>query len=126
MLNDRRAVGNIPAADMDRARRFYQQTLGFAASTETPAGVYYAGGEGTGFFLYPTNGAGQASHTLLSFNSDDLSADVRDLKAKGVAFEDYDIPGIVKTVDSVATMGGARAAWFRDSEGNIIGLIEGM
>ena len=73
--------------------------------------------------VYETQFAGTAQNTALGIDSDDFDRDLADLKAKGVTFNDYDLPGI-KTVDGVIELGGMRTAWFNDSEGNIIALGE--
>lgn len=77
-------------------------------------------GDGTTLLLYPHGGT-KADHTAAGFTVENVEQAVKDMKAKGVVFEDYDFPGL-KTVDSVATLGEAKAAWFKDPEGNIIGL----
>jgi CheY-like chemotaxis protein/catechol 2,3-dioxygenase-like lactoylglutathione lyase family enzyme len=127
MLKDRPATAMIPAKDFARARGWYADKLGLTPSEEFPDGggaVYVLGG-GLRAFLYPTEYAGTAQHTLLSFDSPDLAADMQALRAKGVSFLDYDLPGL-KTVDGVATFGPVKNAWARDSEGNILGFVQGM
>lgn len=123
MLTDRRIHATIPAADLGRARRWYEERLGFVPIRELPGGLMYDAAEGTRFILYPTPNAGQSPNTLMGFATPDIDAEVRELKARGVVFEDYDFPNL-KTVDSIATTGPSRAAWFRDSEGNIIGIVQ--
>lgn len=123
MLTDRRIHSTIPAADLGRARRWYEERLGFVPIRELPGGLMYEAAEGTRFVLYPTPNAGQSPNTLMGFATSDIEAEVRELKARGVVFEDYDFPTL-KTVDSIATTGPTRAAWFRDSEGNIIGIVQ--
>jgi len=121
MLSTRRMYATIPAADLDRARRWYQEKLGISPRAEEPMGVIYDLGGGTGFLLYSTPNAGQAPNTLASFESSDVRADVTALRKRGVVFEEYDMPGL-KTVDGIATLGGRDAAWFKDSEGNILAI----
>jgi catechol 2,3-dioxygenase-like lactoylglutathione lyase family enzyme len=121
MLTNDRAYATIPAADMDRAKRWYKDKLGLAPTREDELGATYKVGGGTGFVLYPTPNAGKAPNTLLSFQTDDVIAEVRDLRAHGVVFEEYDMPGL-KTVDGIATMGQYHGAWFKDSEGNILAV----
>ncbi len=123
MLSDRRVYATIPAADIARARQWYEEKLGLTPRSGEAMGLIYELGGGTGFLLYPTSNAGQAPNTLATFSSEDVSADVAGLKARGVVFEDYDFPGI-KTVNSVASIGGRSAAWFKDSEGNILAIGE--
>jgi catechol 2,3-dioxygenase-like lactoylglutathione lyase family enzyme len=112
----------IPASDLQRAIRFYRDTLGLEVSMETEEGVRFDCG-GTQLFVYPTRSAGQAAHTLAAWRITDLDAEVAALRTRGVTFEEYDLPGL-KTVDGVAEWGGLRGAWFKDSEGNILGVTE--
>lgn len=122
MLNDRRVYATIPASDMARAKRWYQEKLGLMPTSENELGAVYRLGGGTAFFLYPTEmNAGKAPNTLMSFAANDLEADVRALKDRGVVFEEYDFPGL-KTVNSIATFGDYKGAWFKDSEGNILAI----
>jgi catechol 2,3-dioxygenase-like lactoylglutathione lyase family enzyme len=123
MLADAPVTPSIPAADLERAKRFYRDTLGLKLSIEMEAGVGFDCG-GTQLFVYPTPSAGQAAHTLAGWTVTDLDAEMADLRARGITFEEYDLPGI-KTVNGVAETGGVRGAWFKDSEGNILGLMEG-
>jgi hypothetical protein len=81
----------------------------------------YDAGSGTSFLIYPTPNAGKAPNTLMAFSSKDVRADVIALRALGVVFEEYDFPGL-KTVQGVAKLGDIEAAWFKDSEGNILGI----
>ena len=124
MLTSSRVEANIPAADLKRARGFYEDVLGFEPSAETAdVWVSYRTGGGTTFNLYETQYAGQAGHTIAQWHVDDIEAEVRDLKGKGVRFEVYDdMPG-VEWAGEIATMPGmGRAAWFTDTEGNIMCL----
>ncbi|MEO8250948.1 MAG: VOC family protein [Chloroflexota bacterium] len=123
MLTQRRIHATIPAADLGRARQWYEAMLGFKPIRELPGGLMYDAAEGTRFIIYPTPNAGQSPNTLMGFATPDIEAEVRELKGRGVVFEDYDFPNL-KTVDSIATTGPTRAAWFRDSEGNIIGIVQ--
>ena len=115
MLNERRTHTTIPAADIDRAVRWYEEKLGWKPTRRLPSGVSYGTPEDTRFVIYPSPNAGKAPQTVMGFRT-------ADLKAHGVVFEEYDLPGL-KTVGSIAAMGDVRAAWFRDSEGNILGIV---
>jgi predicted enzyme related to lactoylglutathione lyase len=122
MLNNSRVEANIPAADLSRARDFYASALGLTPVRDV-AGVnlVYETVGGTRFNIYETAYAGQAGHTIAQFHVDDLDAEVHDLKAKGVTFEVYDdMPGVQwdGEIASIEELG--RAAWFKDSEGNIL------
>ena len=113
----------LPAKDVARARAFYEGKLGFRASEEIAGGVAYAFANGTGCFLYPTPNAGTSKASQAFWQVEDIEREVADLKAKGVKFEDYDMPGM-KTKDGIATAGGAKAAWFKDTEGNTLALVQ--
>jgi len=123
VLGDARIDATIPTTDLDRARDFYGRTLGLRPAGGPGHGrelVYECGG-GTRLLVYERASAGTAEHTLAHFIVADLDAAVRELRGRGVAFEEYDLPGIT-TVDGIATFEDFRAAWFRDPDGNIIGL----
>jgi catechol 2,3-dioxygenase-like lactoylglutathione lyase family enzyme len=122
MLTDYQMQATIPAHDLERARKFYAEKLGLTPSRETMGGLVYEYA-GSWFLLYPSQGAGTAEHTIAGWVVDDLEAEVAELRDRGVVFEEYDMPGL-KTVDGIATTGDERAAWFKDSEGNILGLGE--
>lgn len=122
MLANRDVHATVPATDLDRARRFYADKLGLVPTSETEGGLVYEGPSGW-FLLYPSGGAGTAQHTLMGWQVEDIEAEVADLKARGVVFEEYDWPTL-KTVNSIAEAPGGRAAWFKDSEGNILGLVQ--
>jgi predicted enzyme related to lactoylglutathione lyase len=115
----------IPAADVQRARHFYEDKLGFSPGEEIAGGVSYEFAQGTGAFLYPTPNAGTSKASQAFWQVDDVDALVTALKAKGVVFENYDMPG-ERTPSGAIIAGGAKAAWFRDSEGNIMALIQDM
>jgi predicted enzyme related to lactoylglutathione lyase len=119
MLTTSRVEANIPAADLGRARAFYAETLGLTPTREM-AGVNlaYETERGTAFNIYETAFAGQAGHTIAQWHVDDIESEVRDLKAKGVTFEVYDMPGVRWDGEIASLEGLGRAAWFKDSEGN--------
>ncbi|MGA5820188.1 VOC family protein [Kitasatospora sp. NPDC094028] len=123
MLGDAPVLAMIPAADLARAKAFYTDTLGLKLVEETPEDVTFESG-GTQFGMYETPSGGQAAHTLASFKVADLDGEMAALRARGITFEEYDFPGL-KTVDGVAAgSDGLRAAWFKDSEGNILCVAE--
>ncbi len=127
MLSNAKVTANIPASDLTRARAFYADKLGLTPSTELRGEeLIYETSGGTVFSIYETSFAGQAGHTIAQWHVDDIEAEVRDLKAKGVVFEQYDMPG-VEWNDGVASMDGmGRSAWFKDSEDNILCIHEGL
>src|SRR5664279_4073636 len=122
MLKNSDVHSTIPAHDLNRARQFYADMLGLTPSREEPGGLIYQL-PNSWFLLYPSSGAGTAQHTVMGWLVSDLETEVRELKARGVIFEEYDLPGF-KTVNSIATTGPTRAAWFKDSEGNLLGIVQ--
>jgi len=122
MLNDSKVTANIPAGDLERARRFYADTLGLSPTDENPGGVVYTTAGGTTFFLYQTEYAGQAGHTIAQFHVTDVDQEVKQLRDKGVQFEHYDLPGMTWEGDIASNPEMGRAAWFKDSEGNTLCL----
>ena len=125
MLQKSPMYAYIPAKDVARARQFYEQKLGFKPKQETAGGVVYECGEGTACFLYPTPNAGTSKASQAFWQVADIEREVAELKSRGVKFEEYDSPGM-KMVNSIATAGGAKSAWFRDSEGNIMAVIQSV
>jgi predicted enzyme related to lactoylglutathione lyase len=126
MLNDSKVTANIPAGDIMRARDFYADKLGLTPATELPGEVLiYRTAGGTEFQVYRTEYAGQAGHTIAQWHVADIESEVRDLKAKGVSFEVYDMPGVRWDGEIASMEGMGRAAWFKDSEGNILCIDEG-
>ncbi len=126
MLNDSKVEANIPASDLQRARDFYADKLGLTPSAEYGGeALAYRTAGGTAFNVYRTEYAGQAGHTIAQWHVADIEAQVRDLKAKGVAFETYDMPGVQWDGEIAEIPGMGRAAWFKDSEGNIMCVDQG-
>ena len=126
MLSSARVEANIPAGDIERAKAFYADKLGLTPSAEpVPGYLRYETNDGTAFNIYQTQYAGQAGHTIAQIHVQDVEKEVGELKAKGVAFEVYDMPG-VEWNGQVATLPGmGKAAWFKDSEGNIMCVDDG-
>jgi predicted enzyme related to lactoylglutathione lyase len=123
MLQTHPMYAYLPATDVARARRFYEGKLGFSPGAELSGGVTYEFANGTACFLYPTPNAGTSKASQAFWAVDDIEREVADLKARGVRFERYDIPDAQVDGD-IVTGGGARAAWFKDSEGNILAVIQ--
>jgi len=113
----------IPARDLARARKFYEQKLGLKPKQEINGGVAYEFGGGTAAFLYPTPNGGTSKASQAFWQVADVAAEVAELKKRGVKFEEYNTPGM-KTVNSILSAGGAKAAWFKDSEGNTMAIIQ--
>ena len=121
MLQKSPMYAYIPAKDVARARQFYEQKLGFTPGKELPGGVSYEFAGGTACFLYLTPNAGTSAASQAFWEVENIESEVAELRAKGVTFEDYGMPN---TVNQITTAGGAKAAWFKDSEGNIMAIIQ--
>jgi catechol 2,3-dioxygenase-like lactoylglutathione lyase family enzyme len=128
ILTTARVATRLPAQDLDRARAWYRDMLGLEPSETREGGLLYRMGDGE-FALFASAGAPSGQHTQMGFEVDDIRAAVAELKARGVVFEDAGIPGL-PMVDSVVEVPGNYpskgrgefGAWFRDSEGNLLGL----
>jgi predicted enzyme related to lactoylglutathione lyase len=121
MLSGSKVEANIPASDLGRARDFYADKLGLTPIEEFGGeALAYRTDGGTAFNIYRTAYAGQAGHTIAQWHVDDIESEVRDLKTKGVQFEVYDMPGVTWDGEIASMEGMGRAAWFKDSEGNIL------
>jgi len=112
----------IPVSDVVRARQFYEEKVGLQPKELYVGGVIYECG-GTEVFMYPTPNAGTSKASQAFWSVDDVEAEVNELKARGVKFEEYDMPGMAMK-NSIATGGGAKAAWFKDTEGNIMAVVQ--
>lgn len=130
MWENAEVATRLPCQDLNRARAFYRDKLGLEPVEERPGGLLYRLG-GTRFALFASAGAASGEHTQMAFDVTDLAATVGELRRRGVVFEDVDVPGL-RTVDGIAEVAGnypskgtgERAAWFRDSEGNLLGIGE--
>jgi predicted enzyme related to lactoylglutathione lyase len=123
MLQSSSMYAYIPARDMTRARNFYEHKLGLKAKQEINGGVVYEFGKGTACFMYPTPNAGTSKASQAFWAVDDIVRQVAELKQHGVQFEHYDMPEMKREGD-IYTGEGARAAWFKDSEGSILAIIQ--
>ena len=122
MLKDSTVTANIPAADLARARAWYADKLGLTPVAENPSGLVYTTAGGSSFFVYQTEFAGQAGHTIAQWHVADLKAEVAELKQRGVVFEHYDMPEVTWDGDVASFSDMGSIAWFKDSEDNILGL----
>jgi catechol 2,3-dioxygenase-like lactoylglutathione lyase family enzyme len=121
-LTDGSAWATIAVSDLNRAKNFYEGTLGFKASHEDPnMGILYDAGDGTKFLVYPSQFAGTSQSTCVTFDVGDFDVTMKDLREKGITFEEYDLP-YMKTVDGVAEFAGMKGAWFKDPDGNILAI----
>jgi len=129
MLADSYVATRIPVRDLERARAFYADKLGLVPAEERPGGLRYECRSGS-FAIYETSNAASGTHTQMGFEVEDLDTVVAELRRRGVVFEDVDVPGL-ETTDGIAQVEGnypsrggvgEKAIWFRDSEGNLLGV----
>jgi catechol 2,3-dioxygenase-like lactoylglutathione lyase family enzyme len=128
MLRSAKVATRLPAQDLERAKAFYSEKLGLDPVEERPGGLLYRCG-GAEFGLFESAGESSGDHTQMGWEVDDIEATVAELRERGVVFEEYDLPGLT-TVNGIAEIEGnypskgigERAAWFRDSEGNMLGI----
>jgi catechol 2,3-dioxygenase-like lactoylglutathione lyase family enzyme len=130
MLDDARVAARLPVQNLQRARAFYSEKLGMEPAEERDGGLLYPGGSGE-FALFESAGTSPGTFTQMAWEVDDIEATVAELRARGVVFEEVDLPGLT-TVNGIAAISGnypskgsgERAAWFRDSEGNMLGVSQ--
>jgi catechol 2,3-dioxygenase-like lactoylglutathione lyase family enzyme len=130
MLKHAKVATRLPAQDLDRARAFYADKLGLDPVEEREGGLRYVCGA-CEFALFASAGAASGGHTQMGWEVQDIEATVSELRSRGVIFEEVDLPGL-RTTDGIADIAGnypskgvgERAAWFRDSEGNMLGIGE--
>lgn len=132
MVEYTHVAARLPARDLERARTFYAEKLGLEPIEERPGGLLYQCGSGR-FALFASAGAASGAHTQLALEVGDIDTAVEQLRSRGVVFEEYALPGL-RTVNGIADITGnypsvgtgERAAWFRDSEGNLLGISQSM
>jgi predicted enzyme related to lactoylglutathione lyase len=122
MLRNAPIRAYIPASNITRARKFYEEIVGLQAKEEYAGGVVYECG-GAGVFMYPTPNAGTSKASQAFWQVNDVEAEVAELKARGVKFEEYDMPGVTMK-NGIMIGGGAKTAWFKDTEGNILAVSQ--
>jgi catechol 2,3-dioxygenase-like lactoylglutathione lyase family enzyme len=124
MLTDALFHPSLAVADLGRAKAWYAEKLGWNPMAELEGLAIYKVGE-TYFTLYQSEYAGTAQNTVMNWTVDDITSTVEELRGRGLTFEEYDL-GEVKTVDGIMTdPAGFKNAWFKDPDGNIVGLISG-
>jgi catechol 2,3-dioxygenase-like lactoylglutathione lyase family enzyme len=121
MLADKRVHAVMPTHDVERLAAFYRDTLGLRVRAERPSAVIFETSPGSVFVVSRTGSLSTGAHTQMAFSVTDLDAEVADLRSRGVEPEAYEMP---KTENGVATLPAGRAAWFRDPDGNLVGLFE--
>ena len=123
MLSDHSAIPVLAVTDMERARAFYEGTLGFSSEGDVPDGVVYRTSNG-GFLVYPSAYAGTNRATAISFqlSADAFDTEVDALRAAGIEFQTFDLPGDATWTDGVLSDGTMRAAWFTDPDGNVLNV----
>jgi catechol 2,3-dioxygenase-like lactoylglutathione lyase family enzyme len=122
MLKDRHVLPTIPASDLSRARSRYADKLGLTPDHEPPGALVYRTGADHWFLLFASSGAG-SQHQVAAWRVDDLQAAVTELRSRGVAFEEYNTPEL-RTLDGIGTTPVGKAAWFKDSEGNLLTIMQ--
>jgi predicted enzyme related to lactoylglutathione lyase len=123
MLTNAPIYASLPATDLERAKRFYAEKLGLTPESELPGGLLYRCGKDTRFSVFPSEGEASGTHTQAIWLVEDVESEVAALKARGIVFEEYDLPSL-STVNSIATIGPNKGAWFKDSEGNLLSLVQ--
>ena len=124
MLADKDAIATVAVKDLKAAKKFYGDTLGLKLTpVPEPEVLNYKGGNST-VLVYKSQFAGTNKATSITWIVDDVEGTVKDLKAKGIAFEHYDFPGMTRKGD-VHIAGKSKAAWFKDPEGNILAVVSG-
>ncbi|WP_426997795.1 VOC family protein [Pseudarthrobacter sp. N5] len=124
MLKELDLMAVLPAKDMTRARNFYRDVLGLEPSEAMDEeNLLYRSGNGAAFLIYKTDNAGTAKNTQMGWATDNIEGEVEELRGRGVVFEEYDFPGL-KTENGIAATSVGKAAWFTDSEGNILNLFQ--
>jgi catechol 2,3-dioxygenase-like lactoylglutathione lyase family enzyme len=126
MLARSRLAATFPVRDLKAAKRFYsdQLRLPLAAGSPKAGFLEYRAGGGTRLLVFRSRSGGKTGNTGATFSVANLDREMAALRARGVEFEEYDLPGC-KTVDGVARMGGHRMAWVADPDGNLLALHEG-
>lgn len=126
MLKEARVAAILPAIDIKRARKFYSENLGLS-TPDMPlpeGGAVFESGDCTMLYLYEREGGTKADHTVAGWLVEDVEKAVEELRERGVVFEQYDMPGLKTDERGIAESSGAKSAWFKDTEGNILAITE--
>jgi catechol 2,3-dioxygenase-like lactoylglutathione lyase family enzyme len=132
MLEQSEVATRLPAQNLNPARKFYSEKLGLASIEERPGGLRYRSNN-CFFVLFESAGEASGTHTQMGWEVADIEATVAALKAPGLVFEEYDLPGL-KTANGIAEIAGnypgkgvgEKGAWFKDSEGNLLGIGQAL
>jgi catechol 2,3-dioxygenase-like lactoylglutathione lyase family enzyme len=125
MLANAPVAAILPAVDLERAKKFYEEKLGLQP-IDAPGlgGAMFECGQGTQLYLYQRDTATKANHTVAGWKVENIEEVVRTLREREVVFEQYDLPGLKTDEHGIATIGSSTGAWFKDSEGNILWIGE--
>jgi catechol 2,3-dioxygenase-like lactoylglutathione lyase family enzyme len=118
------AYAKLPARDVERARAFYTDKLGLRPFGEHDSHLFYEVGGGSHFMVYPSSGAASGTHDQIGFAVEDVESMVATLRSGGVIFEEYEPPQGASATNGIMDFGGVKAAWFKDSEGNLLSIVE--
>lgn len=123
MLENSKIAPTIPVTNLDRAKDFYGKKLGLESAGKDPVGgMYFKSEQGDMLYVYERPGT-PSEHTLASFQVPDVEKMVDDLRKEGVKPEEYDLPEQnIKTENGIAEVGGMKAAWIKDPDGNILAI----
>jgi catechol 2,3-dioxygenase-like lactoylglutathione lyase family enzyme len=122
MFESASAHATIAVTDLDRAKKFYGEILGLPVKDERASGVTYEAGDGSWFLVYPSQFAGTAQSTSMTFEVSELEPAIAELTQRGITFEQYDFPGLKTDERGIAQIEGERGAWFKDPDGNILAV----
>lgn len=122
MLTNAKIATTLPVVDLERAKAFYMEKLGLKTSQNVPGGTMLEAGSGQRIMLYQREPT-KADHTVIGFEVENVEKEVKELQERGVVFEEYDMPNL-KTENFIASMDNWKAAWFKDTEGNILSINE--
>lgn len=124
MLREARVAAILPAADIERAKKFYSETLNLPQADVPTVGndVAFQCGQGTLLYVYEREAGTKADHTVAGWLVEDVEEAVEELAERGVEFEQYDLPGLRTDERGIAELDGAKSAWFKDPEGNILAI----
>lgn len=122
-MNFRSSYAKLPAQDVERARAFYRDVLGFEPARDHQSHLFYECG-GSSFLVFPSSGSASGTHDQVGFVVDDVEAAAAELRSRGVELETYDAPPGCSFRDGIMDYGPVKAAWFKDSEGNLISIAQ--